>query len=223
MPSTRRHRGVVRTMGALGVATAALGGCVREAEPWVCPDLLDGDLVLTELRGAQSGGNDTYGQWIELYNRSGQALDLRGVQVHISRLDGSGYEALIVRAPELLVEPGDYIVLGHHDPARRPEFVDYSFFGDFFSRSTEGNLQARSLYESGIVEVLSCGERIDRIVYRGLPPLGTYAFDGALEPDHKENDNEAAWCVDDDDTPPEGPQTDIGIRGTPGEANRPCP
>jgi hypothetical protein len=138
------------------------------------------------------------------------------------RRDGSGEEFLVVRAPELIVEAEDYVVLGHHDPMRVPEFVDYSFFSDYFGESSEGEPQPKDIYEAGVLEVLACGEQIDRLVYSQLPTEGTWSFDGALEPNAKENDDVNSWCTDDVEPPPDGPQLYIGIPGTPGEANRPC-
>ena len=59
---------VRRAVMVLGVALVA--ACTRAPLEVPCPDLRAGDLVISELRGEQSG-TDTRGQWVELYNASG--------------------------------------------------------------------------------------------------------------------------------------------------------
>ncbi len=198
-----------------------LGSCARPAEPMICPALQPGDLVITELRGPQSGGADTYGQWFELFNATEEPVDLRGLQVRLLRRNGSGEVVIIVRAPALEVDPGAYVVFGHHGPGDAPDFVDYSFFGDFY---TDGDLgpRPRSLYDTGIIQVSACGEQIDRVIYPELPALGSWAFDGARPPSASDNEDASLWCNDTEPAPADGPQTEIGLPGTPGQENRPC-
>ena len=45
------------------------------------------------------------------------------------------------------------------------------------------------------------------------------ALDGAVPPDADLNDDHERWCADER----EGPPTEIGLPGSPGEANPPCP
>ena len=201
-------------------------GCVREAEPFICPPLLEGELVITEIRGPQAGGNDTYGQWIELAYLGADSLDLRGTTIRMRKLDGSGEVNLRVRVPSLEVAPGEYVVLGHHGPELGdiPEYVDASFFADFFSNPGGGApLRPRDLYDGAVLEVEACGAVIDSVVYRDLPDLGTWSLDGDVAVTEENNDDETAWCNDLVEPMEEGPQLYIGVPGTPGEANRPCP
>jgi len=201
----------IRIALVAGVVGLALGGCARDSLDWECPAVATGDLVVTEFRGEQSG-SDTYGQWIELYNASGQALDLFGTQLWVQRLDGGAEARIIIRLRELNVSAGGYVVVGGFPAADTPTHVDYGYLEDF---STD-------LYNGAAVDVMACGEQIDRVIYRDLPSKGTLALDGALDPpDATQNDDETAWCQDDNEDNPD--PTQLGIRGTPGEGNIQCP
>lgn len=213
----------------LGVAMA-LGGCVRDAQPEICPQLRAGDLVVTEIRGAAG----SYGQWIELYNNSDTELDLRGVNVRMDKLNGDNAATIRVRASELLVAPGAYVVLGHQPPDMLPDYVDYSFFADYFIPastssdetgdeplvSTADDAQPKDLPDGGTLEVSACGVMIDTLVYRALPADGSWSLDGNEVPNADTNDDESRWC--NDEHLPTAPQTGIGLPGTPQEANEPC-
>lgn len=176
---------------------------------YICPDVAAGELVITEVRGEQSGA-DTYGQWIEVYNASGSAIDLRGMHLEVTRLDGSGLKKVIVRADALPVEAGAYTVLGRF-PNEIPAHGDYAFGFDLES----------DLYGAAVVKILACGEEVDSLVYNDLPGEGSYSFDGNLDPDASANDTDSNWCTDAAEDP-DAPPTEIGIPGTPKEANRPC-
>jgi hypothetical protein len=199
------------------MTTVGLCGCAREPEAFVCPRIGAGDLVVTELRG--SGG--TYGQWMEVQNTTDEPMDLRGLQLVLQRPSGGGRVRIVVRADALPVDDGAFAVLGHHEPDEVPEFVDYSFFGDFFATSDDDPtpLGPRELYDSGVLDVMACGDVIDRVAYPPLPDAGSWALDGRLQPDDLVNDDLQAWCVDDFDP---GATDEIGLPGTPGETNRPC-
>lgn len=190
----------------------AAAACVRDPLPKVCPAIEAGALVITEIRGPQSGA-DTYGQWIELYNASDAPIDLVGLSLRGIEIDGAGDFEFLVRDPEVTLEPGAYAVLagvgaGDHD------FVDYDFSGE----------EGRSFYPAGILELSSCDVLVDRVLYRALPATGTLALDGAAPPDADANDDSAEpiWCVDQTPAQPGEPMTELGLRGTPGETNRPC-
>ncbi|WP_170135429.1 lamin tail domain-containing protein [Nannocystis exedens] len=196
---------------------AASLACVRPPLETECPRVQPGDLVLTEFREDQPG---SYRQWIELYNASDEPIALTGLRLAFTRNDGKEDGSFIVRDDDLVVEPGDYVVLGSDDPERAP-YLDYSYLVDWYSPSNPDN--PRDLPKGGLVEVLACGELIDRVVLRNLtqqdpsqPPLGTTFWPG--EPSAADNDEGANWCVDDFTT-----STGIGVFGTPGEANPPCP
>jgi hypothetical protein len=191
----------------LGVA---LTGCAREPLEYICPDVAAGDLVITEVRGPQSG-SDTWGEWIELYNASSNQIDLEGLHVRVRRIDGGSDETVIVRLPGVTVGAGSYTVLGQFDMDSPPDHVDYGYILDMSS----------GLPDSAAVEVMACETEIDQVIYRNLPSQGTWAFDGAYAtPNAEDNDDDAAWCNDDVDIMD---PMELGIPGTPGTANLLCP
>lgn len=195
-----------RRLVLIGLAAFA-AGCEREPLDWICPALEPGALVVTEIRGAQSG-TDSYGQWIELYNAGSAAVDAEGLRVNLRTLDGSGETRILVRT-SLEIAAGSYVVLGQFDDGSAPEHVDHGYGSD-----------AAGLYDSAAIDILACGELVDRVVYRDLPATGTRAYDGAMDPDALGNDDEQAWC---DDTRSAGDPLPPGAPGTPGQGNSICP
>ena len=193
---------------ALVVACGAIAGCERDPLELQCTPLAQGAVVITELRGAQSGA-DSYGQWVELLNTTAEPVAMTGGGVRLRRLDGSDELRLVVRAAEVTIPARGYLVLGRALPGQEPAHVDYGYQLDF-----DGNL-----YENAAIDVFACDVTLDQVVYRGLPSEGTYSFDGSMEPTATANDDETAWCTDaTEGTDP----TQLGLPGTPGEANRPC-
>jgi len=168
----------------------------------------EGELVVTEVHGPQSG-EDKYGEWIEIYNTTGRTIDLSGLSVSFTKLDGSSVTDLFIRSA-LTIEPGGYSVFGRQPAGAEPEYVDYGYISDIDSK----------LFDSAAVEISTCGQRIDLAVYRNLPTKGSLALSGAISPPTAiANDDEINWCVDnaeDENTP------QLGVRGTPGEENPVC-
>jgi len=225
--------GSISLLGSLAPAS-----CLRAPEPCVA-DLDEGDVVITEIRGPQDG---TWGEWIELYNASGRALDLRGMRGTLERLKGSDIdgeaELTFLIRDALPVEPGAYVVLGTLPlhPTRLPA-VDYSINADFRTEPEQveasggviippasENADPRALFGSARLRLFACDRMIDSLAYIGLPPDGTLAFDGARPPDAEDNDELCAhWCTD-LDSPPQPEWTGAtGTPGTPGMPNPPCP
>jgi len=187
--------------------------CTRAPLERICPDLSPGDLVITEIRGKQAGV-DTYGEWIELYNTTDEAIPLGGIAVELYKLDGSGDFRFIVRDDEVEIPARGYAVLSGVVAADKP-FTTYAY----------GDEIDANLYAGAFVEVYSCENEVDQMFYRALPAEGTLSLDGAVQPDADDNDStdDGRWCTDSTPADPNEPVVDLGIRGTPGEANRPCP
>ena len=207
---SRRYH-MLRLAGALAFAAAL--SCARAPLERICPDLQVGDLVVTEIRGKQADV-DTYGEWIELYNATDETIALGGISVDLYKLDGSGDFHFIVRDADVEIPPRGYAVLAGAVAADK-NFTSYAYDGD----------EHGSLYAGAFIEVYSCEREIDSMLYRALPDLGTLNLDGAAEPDAEENNStdDPIWCADTTPADPNEPQIELGIRGTPGEANRPCP
>lgn len=196
---------LVRVLTVLTI-TILGSACNREPRAEECPRLAAGDLVVSELRGAQSGP-DTYGQYIELYNAGTAAIPMAGVSITLTRTDGGDVAEVLVRTRDVTVAPGDYVVLGKWAEGSAPDHVDYAWGDD------------PSLYSAALVEVRACDVLVDAMVYRSLPAQGSHALDGATSPDATANDVEADWCVDATDP---GSTTELGLPGTPGEGNLSC-
>ena len=154
---------VVKLIAALALVPA----CVRDAEPALCPDVVAGDLVITELRGAQTG-SDTYGQWVELYNASGTDLDLRGLHVDFLRIDGGARARVIVRR-SLPLAAGGYVVLGRAADDDRTLVMDYGMGTDF----------ASSWFASAGVTVSACDVTVD-MSHGRFAPVARYDCAGTV-------------------------------------------
>lgn len=172
--------------------------CARDPVDAICPDVDEGALVVSEVRGPQSP-EDTNGPWVELYNATGASIDLEGTKVRFRRKDGSSEIPVLVRR-SLPVAAGDYVVLGLFSDIDRPAHVDYGFLDDF----------SGSWLAAAAIQIDTCGERVDVAVYDVLPDTGTFSL-GTDPPDSTSNDLAASWC------------TDAMSAGTPGAANTVCP
>jgi hypothetical protein len=192
----------------LGLVALA-GGCAHEPAEAICPAIGAGDLVITELRGVQADRGDTWGQWIEIHNATGAPVDLEGVVVDLRRIDGGSRQRMLVRRA-LAVAPGGYAVVGKWRDADRPDHADYGFGTDF----------AAAFPTAGGVTVSACGLLVDEVIFAdGVPAAGTWSL-GLDPPNAAGNDDASAWCADRD---PGDDPTMIGLPGTPGAPNRPCP
>lgn len=200
-------------LGALlGAAHLTLAiGCVRDPLPVACAEVAAGDLVITELRGKQTG-NSSYRQWIEVYNASDAAIDLSGLRLVFTQKNGKATSFFVRGALEL--SAGEYATLGGGDPEEFP-YIDYDYTVDM--HTTTSTDKPRDLLGSARLELDACGTVVDTINYT-LPALGTLALDGTDPPDAAANDSADGWCVD----TRKGPSTGLGIPGSPQEANPAC-
>lgn len=206
-------RRVALALAALTTLVSA--ACVRPPLDDSCPELVAGDLVISEIRGPQSG---SYRQWVEIYNASDHPIAANGLRLEFTRLDGNNFFNFFVRDDALTIEPGSYMVIGGGSPDDIA-YIDYDFTPDHHSSTKEND--PADLYEAGTLDLSVCNIALDHIVYK-LPAEGTLSLDGSAPPDAADNDDSAdGWCAD--ISPGEGPQTGIGLNGTPGEANPPCP
>ncbi len=233
----------MRTLCA-GLVAIASAGCSRPPVGQFCPDVAEGELIITEIRGPQTGG-DNRGQWFEVYNAAETAIDLRGLRVEFYNRQGSlapPGRPILVRAEDFTIEPGTYVTFGNHDPLTQPGFVDYTFITDYFTtRAPDADeelallelglepedftgRQPKDLERAGRIDLVACGQLIDRLRYETLPSEGSLILDGALEPDAEANDDASNLCVDDaqEELEPGEPRTFIGLPGTPQEENRRC-
>jgi hypothetical protein len=207
-------------LAVVALTATALLACVREPLDDTCPDVAEGDLVITEIRGPQSANSQTiYRQWIEVYNASDAPIAAKGLFFDFTKFDGKNFFTVFVRDESLVIEPGDYFVVGGGDPGEHP-YIDYDYTPDHHSTTAGKEKDPADLYAGGTLQLSVCGIHLDRTVFQ-LPGLGTLSLDGNTTPDARTNDDYLeGWCVD--ESPIEGSETLIG-RGPPGEANLPCP
>jgi hypothetical protein len=180
----------------VGLALVCVVGCARDPVDAICPDVSEGALVVTEIRGPQ---DDQNGPWIELFNATSGSIDLEGTRVRFRKKDGSSEIPIIVRR-SVTVGAGEYAVLGLFLDGEQPAHVDYGFQDDFNA----------SWLSAAAIDVESCGNLIDRATYDSLPDVGTFEL-GTDPPDAEANNLPTSWCID------------PASAGTPGEANPACP
>jgi hypothetical protein len=185
------------------LASLTLVACTRDPETAICPDVNEGDIVITEIAGKQTG-NDVLVPWVELYNASGGSIDFRGLTVRLRQLDGDTIDSFIIRR-SLQVSASDYVTLGLTTDDGTADYLDYGFAGDF----------AASWPSAAAIDVLSCDLQVDKAQWPDLPNTGTYSM-GKSPPTAVLNDFPTNWCTD--ATPNDG-----SAPGTPKRVNTPCP
>lgn len=198
------------------VGTDTVGVVVSEAPP---PEPEPGDLIFTEFMVNPDVVDDEYGEWVELYNTAGYAIDVAGYSFHDDDSDDWTFEDSIV------VEPGDYVVLcAHADPAQNGGVPCDGWFyrSPMGEKPPTGSGGGVAIANSADELVLTSptGVDLDRFAYtdddseviEGGRSLG-------LDPgrlDGVENDDMGNWC------PQQTVLPGISEPGTPGEANDPC-
>ncbi|RMG98095.1 MAG: hypothetical protein D6705_06685 [Deltaproteobacteria bacterium] len=194
--STARITSLAAVLAALVVP-----GCQRGSVSDIdCP--LPGDLVVTEIFANPSGA-DEGGEWFEIANVSSVSVDMTGMRLVASRLDGSAQKRHFVA--DLVLEPGAYVALGDVPNEGLPEHLGYGYDRDLGSLTNTG----------GTLSIECGGTVIDTVTYENAPEDASLALDGSMPPDALRNDDPAQWCEADVEYAP-------GKRGTPGAANPAC-
>lgn len=165
-----------------------------------CANLLPGDLVVDEIF-ANPTGEDSGKEWFEIYNASGESIDLAGISLVTSKNDGTGEKKH--RMSKVSLGAGDYLVIGTADPNTVPDYVDYIVGNDLGDlRNTAGRI------------AILCGTKLlDETKYDTVADGASRSLGGV--PDAVVNDDDTKWCVSKMDF--------AGGKGTPGSANEACP
>ncbi len=71
-------------------------------------DIGPGDILISELMANPAAVSDTNGEWFEIYNTTNATIDLNGLSLR----DNGSNQHTINTANSLLINPGDYFVLG---------------------------------------------------------------------------------------------------------------
>ncbi len=167
--------------------------------------LAAGELIITEIMSKPDVVSDDYGEWIELYNASGEAVDLEGLTV-------SATDAALSFTVEgsLPVAAGGYVVLVRDGD----DAVNGGVPWDYDYRSDLGLDNDRET-----LTIASSARTLDSVSYDDqsfFPDDDGYAM--SLDPDHTdgtENDEGQYWCSASSDY-------GDGDFGTPGEENDAC-
>src|SRR5262245_55303415 len=197
-------RNTLRLLFTLALGSCALAACGGDDDggSGECSgDILPGDLGITEVM-ANPAGMDTGQEWFEVYNASAAAIDLGGLTLDYHKPDGSEEHSHVME--ELVVEAGDYVVLGGMTPDLKPSYVDYGFGNDL-----------GSFLNGGAVLALKCGDNvIDETTYPDAESDDGVAFglDGNVAPNAVDNDSVDNFCA-------ATVEFQSGMFGSPGESN----
>jgi hypothetical protein len=188
---------------ALGLVGAVIvAGCgFDDLGITTCPSRrLPGQLVITEIM-ADPGG--TTGEWIEIFNATSEAVDLRGLVLAVDGGDGAEVQQHALGTAR--IEPGAYLVLGRDSSDRSATSVDY-VYGEALG----------ALPDHGGRVTLRCDViTVDVAVYPEAAPGVAVGLSGAQLPDAVSNDEPASWCAASLAFAP-------GRAGSPGAVNESC-
>ncbi len=193
------------TLSALWLALSACGGDDDGGSSGECSGtVLPGDLVITEVM-ANPAGMDTGQEWFEIYNATSAPIDLGGLTLEYHKTDDSEAGSHVME--ELVIEPGDYVVVGGMAADLKPDYVDYGFGNDL-----------GSFLNGGAVLALKCGSNvIDESTYPDAESDDGVSFglDGNVAPNSVANDAVDNFC-------PATVEFAPSMFGSPGESNEPC-
>ncbi|MCR9161045.1 MAG: lamin tail domain-containing protein [Nannocystaceae bacterium] len=182
--------------------------------------LLPGDLVISELM-INPDGSDQGNEWIEIYNPTGEEIELSGALLRFRRQNGEGEK--LHRIEDLTVGAGDYIVLGDREPDALPDHVDYGYGDDLGQGLSNSDGEVSIGCGTSAVDIASYifGKQGPQFE---APDNASWTFDGTREPDAISNDDVSSWCDAVSIYQPEVPGDDPipAALGTPGAPNDPC-
>jgi hypothetical protein len=178
---------------------------------WTCPadlcaeELVAGDVVITELMHNPAAGNDEEAEWFEVYNASGQSINLKGLIV-----GDDGDETTTLRTGAV-IGIGGYAVFGvgamegwAYTDFEPDGWYSYGYVG----MSNDGD----ALHVSNASGILDSSANYSDSV--GAEGVSWQLDSGVL--DSSGNDDASQWC---DSTAPIGESGDLG---TPREPNSTC-
>lgn len=185
--------------------------CVIEIVP---PNVAPGDLVITEIMFDSDAAGDAEGEWIELYNATGMAIDLRGLAV----VDGAASQKphVIKAAAPVEIAANGYFVLARNADEQLNGGISGAYGYDPGIALNNGGDTVTLLLPDPVSPVV-----IDEVTYDdnegGWPAVGTgESLQLSADKLGTDNSGPSGWCV--------GAQAyGAGDKGTPGAANDVCP
>jgi hypothetical protein len=105
-----------------------------------------GDIVITEIMKDPDAVSDTFGEWFEIYNKSGATINLKGWTVH-----DYGTESFQIEG-DVLINGGQYLVMGRNaDPEMNGGVpVDYEYGGAMWLGQNEDEI---IIIDTGFAEI----------------------------------------------------------------------
>jgi hypothetical protein len=179
---------------------------IASAQAASLSDLSVGDLVVTELHTSPEAVSTVRGQWFELYNNSGDSVDLDGLIIS----DG-GSQGFTVSGP-LVVPAGEHAVFASRAAAGINgglPVVDYVYSITDYSLPL-GNEQLDITFDSVTFDAVSYGDAAFPDEFGASLSLAPGLVDATS------NDDGASWC-------PAAVTYGDGDFGSPGAANDDCP
>ncbi|MCS6899691.1 MAG: lamin tail domain-containing protein, partial [Myxococcales bacterium] len=167
-----------------------------------------GDIVITEIYYNAVGSNEGNKEWIEIFNKSNEDINLKGWTL----VDGTPANAHVI-ASDVIIKPGQYIVLGQSADKALNGGVDVAYaYGSKLGLSNSG--------DEVHLRAPGFDTDIDTVVYGVAAPWPPNADGVAIQLDPGklsavENNNGANWCAATEDF-------GAGAKGTPGKANNSC-
>ena len=174
--------------------------------PTTVAELEEGDLMITEIQANPASVSDSNGEWFEIYSPS-KNVNLDGLVIR----DAVGTEVTIdsssvVDGRSLVIEAREYVVFARNAEPTLNGGINADFAYSTLSLNNDGD----SLI------LLANGEIIDAVTYAEATSGASYSFNGNLEPNANLNNDANNFCD-------ASSGTTLGDKGTPGQANDPCP
>ena len=176
-------------------------GCLVETAP-----IGPGDLVITEIMQNPAVVSDSLGEWFEVLNTTGAAVDLTGLVI---RDDGTDAHT-VVGTPQVLLGAGERLVFGANEDmdTNGGVPVGYSYSGVTLDNTSDE------------LELVAGDVVVDRVAWDNgatfpKPSGASMSLDPGSE-DALANDVGGNWCLG-------AVAYGAGDKGTPGAANPACP
>jgi len=182
--------------------------CNGEDAPYTLADLIEGDLIITEIQSDPDTVDNAMGQWFEVYNHSGGRLVLDGLYVTD---EGEGGFSV---GGALEVDADDYVVLGNNSDTATNGGVpmDYGYGSAMpLGAGTSRIVLADGTDMSRVFDEVAYGEGTDIPQQPGVSAQLSDRTWGAID-----NDDAKNWC-------PSTSSYGDGDLGSPGSDNAICP
>jgi len=170
-----------------------------------------GELVIHEVMIDPLAVSDSAGEWVEIYNRGGSAVDLMDHRL----ADDNKDDSVIVEAyfGSLIVEPGDFVLICALDDYFDNGGVDchgvihYETWGGGFALANSGDEVILLTPEGDVLDSVEYGDGFS------VPGVAMGLDNDWVS--HTGNDKESHWCEQDS-------RMSFGDEGTPGRSNNYC-